>query len=256
MMHSWLNKLCTRLIQIRFVIECSKHDFFFLNSPSLKLRIQPLGLMVGKVLLVPKMWLEKEWCGALALALQSGLRTDGYLWSLVVPVETKVHTLINLDLGVWKQDLVHQLFLPHEASVILGISLIIRRPLDWIVWAHAPSGMFSTSSAYKRPVSSDSASLATSLNPGPQKQFWKGIWQLHIPNKIKQFICSASNNALPTMSNCFTSWLPLRLPVDLVNLFLKTCCMLSGFAWKWNVLGVHSSAFIKRTFLLQMIFVS
>lgn len=29
MMHSWLNKLCTRLIQIRFVIECSKHDFFF-----------------------------------------------------------------------------------------------------------------------------------------------------------------------------------------------------------------------------------
>ena len=120
-----------------------------------------------------------------------------------MPAETKVHTLINSDLGVQKQDMVHQLFLPHESSVVLGIPLSKINPSGHIVWAHTPFGLFSTCSAYKLHLSSISAGLANSSNPSPQKQFWKGIWQLHIPNKINHFIWKASNNALPTMSNLF-----------------------------------------------------
>ena len=90
--------------------------------------------------------------------------------------ETKVHTLINPDLGVWKQDMVHQLFLPHEALMILGISHSKRNPPDHIVWAHTPFGLFSTSNAYKLLVSRILAGLTDSSNPSPQKQFWKGIW--------------------------------------------------------------------------------
>lgn len=36
-----------------------------------------------------------------------------------VSIDTTVQTLINSDLGMWKQDLVQQLFLRHEATVIL-----------------------------------------------------------------------------------------------------------------------------------------
>nr|POE84202.1 putative ribonuclease h protein [Quercus suber] len=36
---------------------------------------------------------------------------------------------------------------------------------------------------------------------GPQKQFWKGVWNLRVPNKIKHFAWHACNNALPTMVN-------------------------------------------------------
>ena len=120
-----------------------------------------------------------------------------------VLAETKFHTLINPNLGVWKQDMVHQLFLPHEALMILGIPLSKRNPPNRIVWAHTPFGLFSTSSAYKLLVSSILAGLADSSNLSPQKQFWKGIWQLRIPNKIKHFIWRASNNELPRMSNLF-----------------------------------------------------
>ena len=93
-----------------------------------------------------------------------------------VLVETKVHTIINPDLGVWKQDMVHQFFLPHEALMILGIPLSKRNPPDRIVWADIPFGLFSTSNAYKLLVSSILAGLTDSSNPSPQKQFWKGIW--------------------------------------------------------------------------------
>ena len=36
-----------------------------------------------------------------------------------------------------------------------------------------------------------------------QKSFWKGIWTLHVPNKVRHFIWRAYNNALPTMENLF-----------------------------------------------------
>ena len=84
--------------------------------------------------------------------------------------------------------MVHQLFLPHEALMILEIPLSKRNPPDRIVWADIPFGLFSTSNAYKLLVSNILAGLADSSNLSPQKKFWKGIWQLHIPNKIKHFI--------------------------------------------------------------------
>ena len=86
-----------------------------------------------------------------------------------VLAETKFHTLINPNLGVWKQDMVHQFFLPHEALMILGIPLSKRNPPNRIVWAHTPFGLFSTSSAYKLLVSSILAGLADSSILRPQK---------------------------------------------------------------------------------------
>ena len=56
--------------------------------------------------------------------------------------ETKVQALINPDLGVWKPDLIHQLFFPYEATIILGIPLSRRCPPDKISWAYSLSGLF------------------------------------------------------------------------------------------------------------------
>ena len=105
-----------------------------------------------------------------------------------VLVKTKVQALINPDLGVWKPDLIHQLFLPHEDTTILGIPLSRRCLPDKIAWAYSPLGLFTTSSAYKLLVSCDVIGQAGSSNMETQKQFWKGVWRLHIPNKIKHFI--------------------------------------------------------------------
>ena len=43
-----------------------------------------------------------------------------------VMAETKVSSLINQELSVWKSDEVNRVFLPHEASLILTIPLSRR----------------------------------------------------------------------------------------------------------------------------------
>ena len=113
----------------------------------------------------------------------------------------KVSTLIDQDTIAWKTEAVQQLFLPHEVEIILGIPLSIRHLVDRIIWVHTPSGTFTTCSAYKLLISCDASSSAGGSNLEAQKKFWKGIWQLRVPNKIRHFVWRICNNALPIMVN-------------------------------------------------------
>ena len=54
-----------------------------------------------------------------------------------VMAETRVSSLINPELGMWKSEEVNRAFLPHEASLILGIPLSHRKPPD-CVFGRAP----------------------------------------------------------------------------------------------------------------------
>ena len=85
--------------------------------------------------------------------------------------EVKVSSLINPDRVAWRTEVVQQLFMPHEADIILGIPLSIHRPDDCIIWAHTPSGMFTTCSAYKMLVSCDNSSSVGGSNLDGQKKF-------------------------------------------------------------------------------------
>lgn len=118
-----------------------------------------------------------------------------------VQLDSKVSTLINHELGVWKSDLVEMLFLPHEASLILGIPLSTRMPPGNICWGITPNGNFSTKSAFKMIVAMDNNGEAGSSSPDSQQKFWKSLWSLRVPNKVKHFAQSACNNTLPTMAN-------------------------------------------------------
>ena len=79
--------------------------------------------------------------------------------------DVKVSSLIDQERVAWKAKVVQQLFLHHEADIILGIPLSIRCPDDCITWAFTSSGLFTTCSAYKMLVSYDSSSSASSSNP-------------------------------------------------------------------------------------------
>lgn len=107
------------------------------------------------------------------------------------------------------------MFLPHVASMILGIPLSLRKTPDRVVWAHTPSGEFSTS--YKLLVASALVNNAGSSLGVAQKHFWKGVWQLHVPNKIKHFIWRVCNNVLQTKSNLFRRQITTSNTCELCN---------------------------------------
>lgn len=139
----------------------------------------------------------------------------------IMAAEFKVQVLINIDLGVWKSDLVNQLFLPQEAFAILGILVSRHSPPDKFAWAYSPSGVFNTSSAYKLLAFSDVESQAKSSNRDAQKQFWKGVWRLRVLNKIKHFIWQACNDAFPMMSNIFRWQITSSNKCELCQLYPK-----------------------------------
>ena len=90
--------------------------------------------------------------------------------------ETKVSELIDPDLITWKTKRVKQMFLPHEASMILGIPLSLRKPPNRVVWAHTPFDEFSTNSSYKLLVALASINNAGSSIGVAQKHFCKVVW--------------------------------------------------------------------------------
>ena len=74
------------------------------------------------------------------------IKEDGWLpgranCSVISPLPSlapnvKVSSLIDPDRVAWRTKVVQQLFMPHEADIILGIPLSTRRPDDRIIWAH------------------------------------------------------------------------------------------------------------------------
>ena len=93
------------------------------------------------------------------------------------------------------------MFLPQKAEIFLSISLSIWLPPDRLIWSKTPSGKFTTKSAYKLLACNASANNPSNSNLSPQKSFWRGLWKLRVPNKVKHFAWRVSNEALPTMVN-------------------------------------------------------
>nr|POE66538.1 hypothetical protein CFP56_18795 [Quercus suber] len=62
--------------------------------------------------------------------------------------DATVDILIDSDHGLWRVDLVRELFLNFEAENILSIPLSTCMPPDKLVWAAMPNGTFTVKSAY------------------------------------------------------------------------------------------------------------
>jgi hypothetical protein len=114
---------------------------------------------------------------------------------------THVMHLIDPDLRVWKTGLIKELFLPHEATIILGIPLSHHCTTDSLIWGATKNGVYTVRSGYHSLLSA-----STQAEPGPSDtskttQLWKSIWSLPVPPKNRHFLWRACHNSLPTRSN-------------------------------------------------------
>uniref|UniRef100_A0A2N9EM29 RNase H type-1 domain-containing protein n=1 Tax=Fagus sylvatica TaxID=28930 RepID=A0A2N9EM29_FAGSY len=116
-----------------------------------------------------------------------------------LPEDACVSSLIQVDTGLWNKELVELVFIPSEASLILSTTLSSRAPNDLIVWGGEKSGKYSVRSAYRM-----LATVDLDGNPGCStteywRMFWKKIWSVKVPFKIRNFLWRVCIDALPTL---------------------------------------------------------
>ena len=113
-----------------------------------------------------------------------------------------VSSLINENSKWRKLDLVKALFLQFEANEILKIPLRHSLPEDPLIWLGNRKGSFSVKSAYyiARELVEFEATGASSSNH-LASPFWKKIWHVNVPPKVKIFAWRVCLDGLPTMLN-------------------------------------------------------
>ncbi|XP_075653997.1 uncharacterized protein LOC142624352 [Castanea sativa] len=104
--------------------------------------------------------------------------------------------LLTLGIRTWYQN-----FLVFEVDWIKAIPLCWTDQYDRIIWPDNPDGEYSIKAGYQKLCEEANVSNASSSDPSHQKSFWKKIWKLHVPNKIKNFLWRICSNALPTKEN-------------------------------------------------------
>ena len=113
--------------------------------------------------------------------------------------DTMVVDLIDSSTARWKNEVIDSFFIDYEVDLIKSIPLSVALPLDKLVWAETNNGKFTVGSAYKLVVTLfKSRNHGTTSNGSLLRKFWKKIWSLPIPHKVRHFCWRACRDILPT----------------------------------------------------------
>ena len=114
------------------------------------------------------------------------------------PGET-VSALLQENTQRWNIKKIKEVFSEWEANVIVAIPLPPRPRVDRLFWDETKSGIFSVKSAYHLQLRHRAAGLTGEGSVvGRDRKFWKFLWSLSIPPKVKSFLWRACIGILPT----------------------------------------------------------
>ena len=112
---------------------------------------------------------------------------------------SNVEVLINQRTRCWRSDVIDYVSTVQDAETIKSIPLNSTTQLDALIWPFTPSGIYSIKLGYRFLLENS----AQFHNTGQDIEFWKKVWNLEVPSKIKNFVWRASKDALPVKKNQF-----------------------------------------------------
>jgi len=121
-------------------------------------------------------------------------------WCHDINMEVSVAELIDKEGGCWREQLVRSLFLPIDAEHILRLPLCLSWPADKLIWHFSSTGNFSVKSAYHL-IRSLKSQDKPSGSMAAGHHFWKKLWSLGVPPRIKMFVWKVGVGVLPTRGN-------------------------------------------------------
>jgi len=111
-----------------------------------------------------------------------------------------VGELIDKNNGLWKERGVKEMFLPCNAEIICSLPLCLSWPEGKLIRHFSANGEFSVRSAYQVARSRLNGQRASSSG-STGKSFWRLIWRLDVPPRIKLFGWKVGTQALATKMN-------------------------------------------------------
>ena len=114
--------------------------------------------------------------------------------------DLKVLDLIDPVSGTWDSNLIHGMFIPQEANMIMSIPLCQSFAEDKLIWPFSPSGIYTVKSGSK--FLANENELSSALGDSSQStRVWKIIWELSVPNKVRNFMWCSCRDAIPVKKN-------------------------------------------------------
>ncbi|KAA3462679.1 reverse transcriptase [Gossypium australe] len=163
----------------------------------------------------------------------------------------KVVELIYSQSREWNREVISHTFAADEADRILRIPLAKIPHEDFLAWSGEHSGEFSVKSAYKLLQSFDPRAYAVQ---NVYKEFYRKLWNIELPTKVKIIAWKASWNYLPTRANLFYKKLIADASCPCCGLAAETVdhlfkeCPLSVEVWS-HIPGVNCPQFISLSFV-------
>lgn len=113
-----------------------------------------------------------------------------------------VDDLIDLENKSWNLNLINSSFLPLETEIIGGIPLSDRLHEDKQIWGATSNGLFTIRSAYQITMDLNRKEPAGSTSNGSgMRLFWRKLWNINVPHKIRLFAWRVAKDILPTKAN-------------------------------------------------------
>ena len=104
------------------------------------------------------------------------------------PGDVHVASLIDQDTKQWDCAKIDHLLLPFEAAKIKSIPICITNQADCIIWPRCRDGVYSVKTGYQLLCELDTQNRASGLDMTSKRVFWRYLWKMKIPNKIKKFL--------------------------------------------------------------------
>ena len=115
--------------------------------------------------------------------------------------DSTVSSLIDQTVKEWNGHLIDLKLAPLMAQKIKAIPLSTAMMGDCLVWPRTRDGNYLVKTGYQLLGEFENREVASGSSNNDLRSFWKGIWKLRIPNKIKNFYWRACTESLPTLAN-------------------------------------------------------
>lgn len=128
----------------------------------------------------------------------------------------------------WDRVCVERLYGQELGARICDIPLVHNGPSDRIVWFHSPNGVYTIKSGYFWLI-------LKNIGYGPHRFFWRLIWKMKVPPKIRVFAWKLGHDLLPT-----------NLKIAAVNLNFNSSCPRCGLSEESLVHALRDCSFAKE----------